>query len=51
MTDVVRGHCDSRFSTVADALADEITKGSELGASIALDIDGELVVDSRTWCS
>jgi CubicO group peptidase (beta-lactamase class C family) len=45
MTDVVHGHCDSRFSKVADALADEIAKGEELGASIALDIDGELVVD------
>ena len=45
MNDVVHGHCDSRFSKVADALAGEIAKGEELGASIALDIDGELVVD------
>jgi CubicO group peptidase (beta-lactamase class C family) len=45
MNDVVHGHCDSRFSTVADALADEIAKGEELGASIALDVEGELVVD------
>jgi CubicO group peptidase (beta-lactamase class C family) len=45
MNDRVHGHCDSRFSTVADALADEIAKGEELGASIALDIDGELVID------
>jgi CubicO group peptidase (beta-lactamase class C family) len=45
MTDVVHGHCDSRFSQVADALADELTNGEELGASIALDVDGELVVD------
>ena len=41
----VQGHCDSRFSKVADALADEVAKGEELGASIALDVDGELVVD------
>ena len=45
MTDVVHGHCDSRFSKLADALAEEITSGEELGASIALDIDGELVLD------
>jgi len=45
MNDVVHGHCDSRFQKVADALAEEITNGEELGASIALDIDGELVVD------
>jgi CubicO group peptidase (beta-lactamase class C family) len=45
MDTAVHGHCDSRFSKVADALADEIAKGEELGASIALDIDGDLVVD------
>jgi CubicO group peptidase (beta-lactamase class C family) len=45
MNDVVQGHCDSRFGKVADALAEEITTGEELGASIAVDIDGELVVD------
>ena len=46
MNDVVHGHCDHRFGKVADARADEIAKGEELGASIALDIDGELVVDT-----
>ncbi|MDT7764013.1 MAG: hypothetical protein QOC63_3433 [Mycobacterium sp.] len=45
MNDAVHGHCDTRFDKVADALADEIAKGEELGASIAVDIDGELVVD------
>jgi CubicO group peptidase (beta-lactamase class C family) len=45
MNDVVHGHCDTRFAKVADALAQEITTGGELGASIALDVDGELVVD------
>jgi CubicO group peptidase (beta-lactamase class C family) len=45
MNDAVHGHCDTRFEKVADALADEIAKGEELGASIALDIDGELVID------
>ena len=45
MNDAVHGHCDSRFEKVADALAHEIANGEELGASIAVDIDGELVVD------
>jgi CubicO group peptidase (beta-lactamase class C family) len=45
MNDVVHGRCDTRFGKVADALAQEITTGGELGASIALDVDGELVVD------
>jgi CubicO group peptidase (beta-lactamase class C family) len=45
MNEAVHGHCDGRFSKVAEALSDEIAKGEELGASIALDIDGELVVD------
>jgi CubicO group peptidase (beta-lactamase class C family) len=45
MNAAVHGHCDSRFEKVADALADEIAKGEELGASIAVDIDGDLVVD------
>ena len=45
MDDVVQGHCDARFRKVADALAEEIESGEELGASIAVDIDGELVVD------
>ena len=45
MNEVVKGHCDSRFSKVADALADEIAKGHEVGAAIVIDIDGESVVD------
>ena len=41
----VAGHWNKKFDKLADALADEIGKGEELGASIAVDIDGELVVD------
>ena len=41
----MHGKWDKKFDKVAEALADEITKGEELGASIAVDIDGELVVD------
>ena len=44
MSDVA-GVCDPRFESVAEALADEIARGEELGASIAVDLDGELVVD------
>jgi CubicO group peptidase (beta-lactamase class C family) len=42
---VLHGHCNPRFGTVAEALAEEITTGEEVGAAIAIDIDGELVVD------
>lgn len=45
MNDVVHGSCDVRFAQVAEALTDELTNGGEVGAAIAIDIDGELVVD------
>lgn len=48
MTDTVaavRGTWDPRFDSVAQALAEEIASGEELGASIAVDVGGELVVD------
>jgi CubicO group peptidase (beta-lactamase class C family) len=45
VSDVVHGHWDTRFDKVADALAEEIAAGEELGATIAVDIDGELAVD------
>jgi CubicO group peptidase (beta-lactamase class C family) len=45
MNGAVHGHCDARFKGVAEALAEEIAAGKELGASIAVDVDGELVVD------
>ena len=38
MTDVLQG----RFKKVADALAEQITSGSEVGAAIAIDIDGAI---------
>jgi CubicO group peptidase (beta-lactamase class C family) len=40
----VHGTCDDRFSAVRDALAAQLD-GDELGASIAVDVDGETVVD------
>src|SRR6478609_5952286 len=45
MTSAVHGHADARFDKVADALADELSTGAEVGAAIAVDIEGELVVD------
>ncbi len=44
-TGVLHGRYDSRFEDVVAALAEEITSGGELGAAIAVDIDGEMVVD------
>ena len=40
----VHGSCDERFSGVRDALAEQLD-ADELGASIAVDLEGETVVD------
>jgi CubicO group peptidase (beta-lactamase class C family) len=40
----VRGSCDDRFTAVREAFARNLD-GDELGASIAVDLDGETVVD------
>ncbi|MDT5098826.1 MAG: hypothetical protein QOC76_2563 [Mycobacterium sp.] len=45
MTSAVHGHADARFDKVAEALADELACGAETGAAIAVDIDGESVLD------
>ncbi|QLL06822.1 serine hydrolase domain-containing protein [Mycobacterium vicinigordonae] len=42
---VLGGHCDPHFADLAAALAEEISRGSELGAAVAIDIGGEMVVD------
>ena len=39
------GKCDDRFDGLRDALARNLDSGEELGASLVLDIDGEIVVD------
>ncbi|RCI12694.1 hypothetical protein L249_0666 [Ophiocordyceps polyrhachis-furcata BCC 54312] len=41
----VSGTCDPRFDQVRRLLADKVESGEELGASIAVNIDGKLVVD------
>jgi CubicO group peptidase (beta-lactamase class C family) len=41
----VNGTCDPRFTGIQEALEDHLASGEELGASIALDLDGTLLVD------
>jgi len=41
----VHGVCDERFEAVRSALARNLDSGEELGASLVLDIDGDIVVD------
>jgi CubicO group peptidase (beta-lactamase class C family) len=51
MDDVVHGHCDDTFDKVRAALADNIASGEEIGACIAIDVDGESVVDMWGGCT
>src|ERR1700733_12220959 len=39
------GTCDARFDAVRDALQRNIDCGEEVGASVAVDLDGEIAVD------
>lgn len=41
----LNGHNDERFARLRDVLATNLESGEELGAAVAIDIDGELVVD------
>jgi len=41
----LHGRCDERFGAARDALERNLDSGEELGASLVLDIDGELVID------
>jgi CubicO group peptidase (beta-lactamase class C family) len=41
----VSGICDGRFEEVKRELAESLDSGEELGASIALDLDGDVVID------
>jgi CubicO group peptidase (beta-lactamase class C family) len=41
----IRGEFDQRFSGVADALARNLDAGIDVGASVAVVLDGEVVVD------
>jgi CubicO group peptidase (beta-lactamase class C family) len=39
------GSCDERFAAVRDALQRNIDSGEEVGASLVLDLDGEIAID------
>src|ERR1700674_2055510 len=41
----LQGSCDNRFKSVREALEANVESGEELGASIAVDLDGETLVD------
>jgi CubicO group peptidase (beta-lactamase class C family) len=41
----VQGHCDPRFQGVRDAFEANFKRGAEAGASVAITLDGEMVVD------
>jgi CubicO group peptidase (beta-lactamase class C family) len=41
----IQGTCDERFAAVRQALQDNVDSGAELGASIVVDLDGEIAVD------
>ena len=41
----VQGTCDSRFEAMRDILQRNIDSGDDLGASVAVALDGEIVVD------
>ncbi len=41
----LQGTCDDRFDAVRAALQRNVASGEELGASLVLDIDGDVVVD------
>lgn len=42
---VVQGHCDPRFEAVRDAFQESFDTGYEVGAAVAVTLDGESVVD------
>ncbi len=41
----IHGTCDERFKGVSDVLAASIDRGTDVGASVAVTIEGEFVVD------
>src|SRR5262249_48765565 len=41
----VQGSCDAKFKGLSEVFAAQIESGEDLGASLALTIDGEMLVD------
>jgi CubicO group peptidase (beta-lactamase class C family) len=44
-TPEMNGHCDARFAGVRDALANNFREHGELGAAVAITLEGRFVVD------
>ena len=45
MEQTVHGHCHAKFDRVRDAFANNFVEGGDVGASFAMTVDGEYVVD------
>lgn len=45
MSDEIGGHCDPAFTAVRDAFAENFARGEEVGAAVAVYVDGRPVVD------
>jgi len=45
MSAEVSGHCDEKFNNVREKFAASLESGTDVGASFALTIDGEMVID------
>jgi len=41
----IHGSCDARFAALKDILSRNIDSGADVGASVAVNLDGEMVVD------
>lgn len=47
----VHGSCEERFAALREVLSTQLDSGADLGASVAVDVEGEMVVDIwGGWC-
>ena len=42
---MIKGYCDPKFQKVYDIFSDAITSGFETGASLAIEYQGEMIVN------
>ena len=42
---MIKGYCDPKFQKVYDIFSDAITSGFETGASLAIECQGEMIVN------
>ena len=45
MEPTIHGQCDAKFERVREAFANNFADGSDVGASFAMTVNGEYVVD------